>query len=367
MSGGSRNPAKGTPLHRGVGPAHARPLRVLVYHRVADPEATPALDPALISVSPDGFRRQMRHLAHRYSVVSLEEVLAAFRGIATLPERAVLITFDDAYRDVGEIAWPILKGLRLPATLFVPTAYPGRPERAFWWDRLHRLFRRAVASSQGSAVSSRSADHASDRSRATDWSRLRRQMKGLTHEEANEIVDELDQAFPGAAEGEQPPNVLDWDELRALAGEGLSIGAHTRWHPPLPRTSKDRIRSELKECMEDLQGALPHVAPVIAYPYGFHDRETVQAAREEGFELGFTCLDGLNHIGVTDPLRLRRTNVTRSTTPLIFRLRMRPWFSAVDRWRHRFDDPSGVTTGLSAEGLLEALNSALSGNRSEGA
>ena len=82
----------------------------------------------------------MRHLQRRYRVVSLAGVLEAARRRTPLPARAVLVTFDDAYRDFLDAAWPILEKHRIPATMFVPTAYAAEPERSFWWDRLHRCF-----------------------------------------------------------------------------------------------------------------------------------------------------------------------------------------------------------------------------------
>jgi peptidoglycan/xylan/chitin deacetylase (PgdA/CDA1 family) len=77
--------------------------------------------------------------------------LDAIAAGAPLPPRAVLITFDDAYDDFGKTAWPILQHFRLPATLFVPTAYPDQPQRAFWWDRLYRAMVLASASEVYSA------------------------------------------------------------------------------------------------------------------------------------------------------------------------------------------------------------------------
>ena len=67
-------------------------LRVLTYHRVANPEDTPTLNPRLISATPAVFAQQMEYLARRYHVVSLPQVHAAVVSGATPPQRAVLIT-----------------------------------------------------------------------------------------------------------------------------------------------------------------------------------------------------------------------------------------------------------------------------------
>ena len=98
-------------------------LRVLTYHRIVDPASGERCNPSLLSATPTGFETQMRHLARRYRVVGADEVAAAYRRERRLPDRAVLVTFDDAYRDVGEVAWPIMRALGLPATVFVPTAF----------------------------------------------------------------------------------------------------------------------------------------------------------------------------------------------------------------------------------------------------
>jgi hypothetical protein len=99
-------------------------FRVLMYHRVDEPDAHPALYPGLISATPAAFDQQMRYLAGNYRVLSMPEVLDACRTRTALPPRAVVITFDDAYCDFAEHAWPTLQRYSLPATLLVPTAFP---------------------------------------------------------------------------------------------------------------------------------------------------------------------------------------------------------------------------------------------------
>ena len=82
-------------------------------------------------------------LARDYYVASMDEALEAVVKNRPLPARAVLLTFDDAYRDFAVNAWPTLKQYGLPATLFVPTAYAGSQPQEFWWDRLYRALRSA--------------------------------------------------------------------------------------------------------------------------------------------------------------------------------------------------------------------------------
>src|SRR6185312_8808937 len=111
------------PSYRAGGRAAHRRLReltVLCYHRVA----TGVGDlPALyrqrgMVVSRSTFEAQMRAVAARFEPVSLAAVCAAARDERSLPEHPVLVTFDDGYRDVLDVAAPVLERTGIPAVVF---------------------------------------------------------------------------------------------------------------------------------------------------------------------------------------------------------------------------------------------------------
>ena len=317
-------------------------LRVLTYHRIADPEATPDLDPALVSATPEAFRKQMLHLRKWYQPVSLDEVLAAFLDGAPLPPRAVHVTVDDAYRDFAEEAWPILRSLDIPATVFVPTAYPGHRSLRMWWDRLYLASRRGPDPDawRRAVLAGRSALTAWSLPEVPNHGEVRRLLRRLPHDDAERFLDLAWQQL-GLGQEDSPTArsaVLSWDELRALQREGVTFGAHTVHHAALARVDEARIRTEIRNSLDDLDRELGPVARrALAYPYGSYDRRVSRIAREEGCALGFTCEDGLNDPHGTDPFVLRRTNITPRTSPPLFALRMLPWFAEVDRWRHRHE------------------------------
>ncbi len=66
-----------------------------------------------------------------YASITLEQWLAWRNGKGTLPERPVVITFDDGYRSNRDIAWPILKRHGFSATIFLVSDYLGRTNA---WD-----------------------------------------------------------------------------------------------------------------------------------------------------------------------------------------------------------------------------------------
>src|SRR5262249_3749547 len=83
-------------------------LAVLTYHRIAPPgaQAGPFYDP-VISATPETFKTQMRFLARRYRIIGLDEVVKLEANEArNIRSPAVLVTFDDGYRDNFEAALP---------------------------------------------------------------------------------------------------------------------------------------------------------------------------------------------------------------------------------------------------------------------
>ena len=101
-------------------------LTVLNYHRIDDPlQAGFDSYKPNVSATPAAFQRQMEYLQQHYHVVSLGQLAAWLRGECELPTRAALITFDDGYRDNFSNAYPLLRSLGLPATIFLCTGCIG--------------------------------------------------------------------------------------------------------------------------------------------------------------------------------------------------------------------------------------------------
>src|SRR5690242_8582333 len=189
-------------------------LRILMYHRVAELKDTPTVDSRSVSATPSAFTEQMRHLSKHYRVVSMPEVLDAVERKRDLPERSVLITFDDAYSDFADIPWPILKQFRLPATLFVPTAYPDHPELVFWWDRLYQAFDRTRRTElSDTPLGSLPLKTPAEKRRSLRL--LQNYVTTCPHVEGMRLVDSICARLVETPLG--PGSVLSWDQLRRLA------------------------------------------------------------------------------------------------------------------------------------------------------
>ena len=306
-----------------------------MYHRIADPGDTPTLNPRLINALPDVFDQQIRYLARHYSVISLQDVLHAVSTGVKLPKRAVLLTFDDAYRDFGTIAWPILKHYRLPATLFVPTSYPSQPHSAFWWDCLYNAM---MHTKYGVLSHSPLGDLPlmTTEQRSASLRRLQDYLKSLPHGAVTAIVDSISDML------EVPPteqrSVLNWDELRQLAREGVTLAAHSQTHAILTQLSSEEILQEIMGSQDDLQREIGHTLPIFCYPSGVHDDRVLALIQRAGFVMAFATQHGTPSTSLNAQVRLRlgRTNISRRMSPPIFRLQLtRLGTFLYRRWRYR--------------------------------
>jgi peptidoglycan/xylan/chitin deacetylase (PgdA/CDA1 family) len=292
-------------------------VAVLTYHRVDERGARPYLYPGLISATPDTFEAQLRELARRANPIGVDELRSALRRDRRLPDRPVLVTIDDAYEDFAEHAWPRLRRLGIPATLFVPTAYPGSPSRRFWWDRLSHAL--STTDRPSFEVGGVTYDLDGEAARLAAFRQLRALIKATPHEGAMAMIDAWCEALglPDA-----PSGILDWGALRSLAAEGVTIAPHTRTHPLLTRVDSDRLVAEVDGSRVDLEREIGAVPPVFAYPSGAHDDAVVHALGTLGLELAFTTVRGLVDLRRPDPLRLRRINIGGGTSLAALRLQL---------------------------------------------
>lgn len=103
-----------------------RYLPILTYHHIGG-----GTNP--LFVKSEIFDTQMDYLKKKgYTAVTLKDVVENLRSAQVLPNKPVVLTFDDGYRDFYENAFPILSKYSLSATLFVITQLVGGDDYVTW-------------------------------------------------------------------------------------------------------------------------------------------------------------------------------------------------------------------------------------------
>jgi peptidoglycan/xylan/chitin deacetylase (PgdA/CDA1 family) len=286
---------------------------ILTYHRVVGPGEGGNLEPGMFVEAPT-FARHLDFLARHFRVISLE----GFLSEPEHPEPRCVITFDDGWRDNHTHAFPALRRLGLPATVFLATGLIGS-ERWLWSDRAAHLAAgawperadllwRLLGGPQGKTFGDREAFIAG----------VVAHLKGLGDVACEECLGrashKLKVDFP------RRRLFLDWNEVAEMAGGGISFGAHTVSHANLARLSGAGLAEELAA---PLRATGVKMLPVLSYPYGAHNSEVVDAAREAGYVAALSTEAGVND-AATDPFMLRRVglhqDVSRSAGLMAFHL-----------------------------------------------
>jgi peptidoglycan/xylan/chitin deacetylase (PgdA/CDA1 family) len=222
----------------------SRRLRIVAYHDV--PRART-------------FQAQLTHLRSHYVPVSAEQVVSAVQGDATLPRRAVWVTFDDGLADVVENALPELSTHEVRATLFVcPGAVSSRS--TLWFDRAR------LAARDGWRIGNTRSE-----------AEVLRHLKRVPDAERRALISDLEPAGRPVAQEEQ---------LREWIASGMNVGNHTWDHPLLDRCDPEEQASQIREARAWLDDRFPGQPRVFAYPNGDWSESAERAVAASGESLG---------------------------------------------------------------------------------
>ncbi len=138
---------------------------ILMYHYLSVPPEGADRYRLDLSVAPDLFAAHLDRIqAEGYTTISFYELVAHLTQGAPLPDKPIILTFDDGYRDNYENAFPLLVEHQMRATFFVVTDFidEARPEYLAW-----DMAREMLAA--GMSIESHSRNHATLRKRDNDY------------------------------------------------------------------------------------------------------------------------------------------------------------------------------------------------------
>jgi peptidoglycan/xylan/chitin deacetylase (PgdA/CDA1 family) len=247
-------------------------LVILRYHSVR--EKLPELDlymPPGITHTPDAFRSQIEYVAQTCNPVSLDDLPAFIEGSRAFPERAVLVTFDDGFRDNYEVAAPILEEVGLRGVFYVSTSsVEGRPlwivRLRYWSVKTHKTRAEFLEAS----------------GRCASLSESQREEFLASLEGANSVRDNF---------------TMTWEQARHLLQRGHTIGSHTVNHPNVTKIPREELVVEMESSKKALEEHLGAPVRHFSYPNPIlephWDRTTIEACRVAGYDTAVTSTGGL--------------------------------------------------------------------------
>jgi len=228
-------------------------IPVLMYHHVCP-------NPGTVTIAPGTFEKQMQWLAsHDYTTLTADTLLGFLRGERSVPERSVVLTFDDGYLDNYVHAFPILQRFGLHAIIFIVTGWIGDgPVRVDAGTPNHRACKAAIAGGR-----------------------------------ADEVM-------------------LRWAEIEHMEASGaVEVHSHThthiRWDKQFPDKAQrlDALQADLKSARHILRQQLGRPTVHLCWPWGRIEPGYRELAERVGFQAQYTVAKGVNAAG-TDPARIAR-------------------------------------------------------------
>ena len=265
--------------------------------------------PSIFGVTPIEFAEQLDVLGKEATFVGASDVVEAINGVGQLPERAVLITFDDGLAEQFELAWPILKAKGIPAIFFANTK-PIEEDSITATHKIHIV--RAYASTQeilgtiqrffdeqSLALSLPDASSACSIYRYDELEAA--QLKYFLNYGIDEPLkdDILNACLADLDFGERDLSrklYMSRQQLKALADSDC-LGTHSHSHRALGLLSPEEACNDVELSIQKLYEWTGSNVKALSYPFGFQDacsQAAANAAQNMGVSFAFTTERAVN-------------------------------------------------------------------------
>jgi peptidoglycan/xylan/chitin deacetylase (PgdA/CDA1 family) len=291
-------------------------------------------------VRADVFERQMLFLQRHFSLISFSKLVAIWNAKDLKDcSRYCVITFDDGWLDNYLHAYPVLKKLRIPATIFLPTSFIGS-DQWFWSDKVAYV----AASLDRNNLSSLPREYEWIRGiiQPKEFSgnpnergeRVHRIIEGFRKRPKKEAVAFVE-TLPLKLGLEFPKQrlVMNWEEVKEMSENGISFGSHSSTHRMLSDLLDEEVQKELIESQSTILEKKVNGIPVFCYPGGVYNPLALEQVKKAGYQAAVTTHFGLEDCHPPDLFQLKRIGIHNDISSTI------PQFS----WRI-----SGIEKRLSA-------------------
>ena len=266
----------------------------MTFHRVlpdTDPRGAGATPEYTIETSL--FAHCIEFFQDHYNVVSLQDVLDAQAGSRALPDRALLVTFDDGWADNADHALPVLRANGVPATMFVVADAVGQ-HRPFWQEQVCSAERRGMSPPLP----------------YDSWPAVHGGLQAMPADRRTQWMMEHEATFEDGLR-----HMVDDADLAKLQEGQVALGLHGKSHVAM-REAED-LHAELEGALEALGQRLasagrPSPSATLSFPHGSYDADIARKAREAGYKLAFTSVPGLNAVDPAPSWLLARTGFETS-------------------------------------------------------
>ncbi len=298
-------------------------IYIVMYHYVR--ELTHSRYPRIKGMDIRLFRRQIDYLTQNFSVVTMEQVMEAASGGGRLPERSMLLTFDDAYMDHYTYVLPILEEYGIQGSFFIP-GKTFTTHQLLDVNKVHFILASADENRLLEDILERmdhyrgaEFDYPSNKELFREYAVpnrfdnekvifVKRMLQtALPERVRNRISSDLFEKYVGVTEEQLAYELyMTFDQLMTMKRHGMYIGVHGYDHYWLGELEQQQMQEDILKGLEVMAPFIDRKRWVMNYPYGSYNEEVLKYVRKEGACLGLTTKVGSADLRMDERLELPR-------------------------------------------------------------
>jgi peptidoglycan/xylan/chitin deacetylase (PgdA/CDA1 family) len=224
-------------------------------------------------ISPETAEFTFKYLQKKYNIIDLNDLLNAidYKGLISLPKKAMIVTFDDGHIRNYEL-FPLIKKHKIPISIFLCAAIINT-NRSFWFTY-------------------------------KPSEEKKRELKKIINSERLAILNKFGYNQEEEHETPQALNKVQITEMK----EQINFQSHTLFHPILTQCNYEDAKKEIIDSKNLLENEYDLNINAISYPNGDYTNREIEIVKEGGYHCGVTVDYGFNSIK-TDVYKLRRISV----------------------------------------------------------
>jgi peptidoglycan/xylan/chitin deacetylase (PgdA/CDA1 family) len=299
-------------LLRSINPTSA----ILFMHGVT--QGDPVADVFNLHIRQDVFEAICRYLKAHYEVVGIDDLAGILMAGGKVPQRTVVLTFDDGYRNNLLNALPVLQAFDLPASVYISTRHISEGTIPV---ALKVRLGLAHTDLERMALPSldRSLDLGGDAQRQSALAYLLHLVRTQPQDRVNALGADIEGLLPAGRWQEVEAlyaddlRMMNWDDIRALSAAGISIGTHCHDHCLMHGAqSESEIRRQIAVSRQLIEENTGKPCRHFVYPHGSVQnicRAAVRELESQGIQTAMTTITGTIESS-SNRLLLRRLHVS---------------------------------------------------------
>lgn len=271
------------------------------------------------------FRQQIEFMKNNFNVVTMEQVIDAVEGKSELPEKALLLTFDDGYADNYTFALPVLEEYGVQGSFFIP-GKTFTSHQLLDVNKIHYILASADiyelvedVKKQMNHYRGNEYDYAptdelfseyavANRFDIKETIFVKRMLQTVLPEKLRTMISSnLFEKYVGITEEQLAYELyMTEEQIRTMKRHGMFIGLHGFDHYWLGNLSSEKMGQDISMALDALDEFIDRKHWVMNYPYGSYNSDVLEYIKGQGACVGLTIEPRVAEIGVDPALVLPR-------------------------------------------------------------